>query len=152
MEISDLLPKVLEILENDAKIEEFCQSSFQKSPKIFIGFDDDNPPPQADYPVIIIPAINRAERGDSKGFLTFILLLGIGIVNANVETSGKHVVYSGLSQVERLREIVETAFFGKVGHKVNVASQTTTEVIFPIFAAVTEIEIQFVQTSRTPVK
>lgn len=152
MEISDLLPKIVEILEVDAKIEAFCQANFSKSPKIFLGFDEDNPPEPEDYPVIVIPAVNRAERGDSKGFITYMVLIGVAVVNKERDVSGKHVVYKGLGQSEKFRELVESAFFGKVGHKVNVASQTTTDVIYPIFAATTEIEIQFVQTSRSPVK
>ncbi len=155
MEISELFTKVVEILETDASIEKFCQDEFQKSPKIWVGFDDDNLPEPADYPIIVIPSISRAERGDNKGYITYVLLVGVGVIGEAAEKSGKRVVYKAISQVERLRELTESAFFssvGKLGHKIDVSGQTTSEVVFPIFSSATEIEISFLKTSRSPIK
>lgn len=152
MDIATLLEKIRDTLAADADCKEFCQAKYGKDPLVYLGVDDDNPPPQDQYPVIVVFSVNRVSRGDGDKFITYNANIGVGIVNETVTTVDNKITLPGLVEAEALRQLVEAALFGQVGHKLSVIGDTATEVIFPLFRSDTIVEIQYLKSSRMATK
>ena len=153
MNVSEVLEALRNTLAADADIKTFCQAKYAKNPKIFLGVSDDYPPTKDDYPVIAIFHVLRSSRGDSQRFITYQALIGVGVLKETIDTSvNGQVTLPGLVEVERLRELVESAIFGKVGHKQDVNGETATEVLFPLFRSDTIINLEFLRTHGNSMK
>lgn len=150
--VEDILALIQETLAANTDIEYYSQQKYSKSCRVFVGIDEDNPPKQEDYPVIIIFSVNRAERGESSKFVVYEAVIGVGVVNESCVVDGKKTTYIGMAEAERLRELVEAALFGKVAHKTDVQGQTSSEIIFPLFRSDTVIKLSFIQTSQSGIK
>ena len=147
--IETILTQVFDTIASDADIEYYCQLKYTKSPKIFLGIDEDNPPSASDYPVIVIFSISRSARGESNKWVDYDVVIGVGVINQTKNEDGNKISLPGLLEAEHLRELVETALFGKIAHKTDVSAETYSDIIFPLFRSDTKIRLSFLQTSRT---
>jgi hypothetical protein len=153
---STLLTITRDVLAADEGIKAYTQDKYSKDPLVILGNDEEDPPTQADYPVIIIFAVDRAERGESEKTLRYNLEIGVGVVNSTIDTAtlGKKT-YPGKVEAEELRELVEDALFKRQGAtglnaSLDIVGGTQSDVDFPIFRSDTIIEIKQNRTSRNP--
>lgn len=166
MSDTDTIDKILERLQDtlasDEDIEAYCQEQFKKSPRVYLGTDPDNPPPDEDYPLVVLYAVPKSERGNVNRTKTHEIILGAGVWNKTVTrtedmeaaenlTEAKKVTYAGFPQAERLRELAESAIMASlIMDKIEVGSETFPDVIFPIFRSDTKIELSVRVSTRSP--
>lgn len=160
---SEFLTKLQDLITLDADVKAYCQTNYGKDPLVFLGSDDEDPPdPETDYPVIVIFAVDRDERGEGDNITRYSAEVGVGIVNDTVETgvSGKKT-YPGKKQAEELRELVEDAIFKRQGAgdggnliglnaSVDIVGGSQSDALFPIFRSDTVIQLKRKRTSRNP--
>ena len=152
-QIETIITQVHDTISTSVDVEYYCQLKYSKSPQVFLGIDEDNPPVPSDYPVIVVFSISRSARGESNKFLDYEVVIGVGIINDSKTVDGKKIIYPGLLEAEHLRELVESSLFcAGIAHKTDVGAETYSDVIFPLFRSDTKIRLSFLQTSRTSVK
>jgi len=155
-EVSEILLMLGEALVNDEDIKQFCQDNFGRDQTVFVGMNNEDTPADDEYPLIVIFYAERVV-GDSSNINCFASEIGAGVRNKNLEETGKLKVYTGMIQVEDLREIIETAIFAyRLKHprefgKINVSGDTRSETYYPIFRSNTLITIEKIRTSRKPI-
>ncbi|MCK5614115.1 hypothetical protein KAR91_70275 [Candidatus Pacearchaeota archaeon] len=152
---SQLLTELRDIIDASAELKVFTQNLYSKDPKIFLGEDLENPAEQADFPVIVIYAVERGERGESDNKISYDAEIGCGIVNSTVTTSGQKVTLPGIVEVEQFREAVEDAIFKAQATftalvNIDILGGTISNVLFPIFRSDTVIRFAQRRTSRNP--
>jgi hypothetical protein len=154
---SDLLITIGKVLEENQDLKDWCNTNFSKPQTVYLGLDTENPPAQEDYPLIMVFYVERL-RGESDTRQTFSVEIGAGIfkkelVKPEATQNPNLKAYTGLLLVEQFRELVEDTLFKsmpKIGGKIDVTGETTTEVYYPFFRSNTLVSADFVRTSRTP--
>lgn len=133
---------------NDADIEAWSQAAFSKSVTVLLGSDPQDPPKEADYPILEIVGISfrRATAGRTK---TWILEVACGVVYDEIVESGNTKTYSGLLLAAELRELAEAAIGKKAGlGRVSVDTESFSADFFPMFVELVAFEIEQINTSR----
>lgn len=154
MKASDLLILLGTKIEESQELKDWSQTHFGKDHTVYIGIDQENPPEETDYPLIVIFYIERI-RGESDKRITYSAEIGAGIFKEGVvfpdQTENPNLKsYAGLPLVEEFRELLEDVLlYSKIG-LVDVTGETTTEVYYPFFRSNTLFSLEFIRTSRKP--
>jgi len=147
MKTTELLEKLANILADDQDIKTFCQAQFGRAQTVYLGVNPESPPEQDEYPVIILFYAERT-KGESNALIQFLIEVGIAVYNEEIRTDANKKIFSGLEQVEDLRELVETAILDSHLGKIDVNGETHVEVYFPLFGSHTAITIAIPRSSR----
>lgn len=94
-------------IANDADINAFCLTNFERKPKIFDGIDPRNPPElKTNSPTISITTGGRA-REQNQAYRLYGLIIGVGIHKEGQTVSGQVVKFIGSDLMDELSNLVE---------------------------------------------
>jgi len=147
MTTTELLTAIRDALAADTTISEWCTSEFSKSPTIFLGLDQQNPPPEGDYPLIAILGVEQV-RGDTNRDLEWNISLGVGVINSEIVTSGVKKTATGFLQCETLRELVENAVYRARIVPMESAGEASTVSYHPIYIGFSRITASKPKSTR----
>lgn len=112
--IGTIIDKVRDALVQDETFKAWTEheDNLGKHPIVYVGEDDDDPPPKGNYPILCVCMVNRAESGQ-KNAVAFEIGFYAGVSNKEVvkdnEENPKYIVHSGFKKAEELREEAEKA-------------------------------------------
>lgn len=140
METTTITEKIKDAWEHDETINRFCQDTFGKLPTIYIGVDDEAPPPAEEYPLLVLEGI-RSKRPRS-GSQAHLITIGVGVVDKRVTRTDRTRVYQGLSSAATLLALAEGAVAQGCRGKTTTESDTGQLSWFPIFVTTATITIE----------
>ncbi len=147
MSTADLLVAIQNVLAADQALTGWCREQFGKAHKVFLGVDDQHPPREEDYPVVVITGADQL-RGESNRESHWIVSLGVGVVNAEVSTEGNRVSYPGMLQAEAMRECVEDALYRAKFAPMESGSDAVSESHHPLYVSFTFITVRKLRSTR----
>ena len=98
---SEVLDTVATAIINASEVNDFCQTKYGKAPKVYVGFDLDNPPGTQDYPVIAVAGPFSSDI-DDRGMERredLRISITVCVYNESIETDGQKVTYPGAKEV-----------------------------------------------------
>lgn len=114
---------MIECVNTNTKIQEYCIKTFKQEPLIFLGIDIQNPPRETEYPALIFEPLKKEIARDSKE-LQYIFLIRVVIKgNDKPELTGNIARYAGVYQVEELGNLICDAVYNKLGCNTNLTIQ-----------------------------
>lgn len=126
--VNEVVEHYVGALANDAALEAFCQATFGKSPKIFVGVDTRNPPGKADTPFIVFRPGPSAE-GDEAGTFQYTFTVDWILVDEGSTTTGGVVVMDGIKKSDDFGQAILAALRGA---SANVVLSSWTYYIEPV--------------------
>lgn len=147
MTTSELLVSIRNALATDATLATWCTANLAAQPTIFLGIDDVKPPAEDDYPIVAVVGIEQS-RGESERELEWSVMLGIGVVNEEIVSSGSMRTRSGWLQAESLREQVENALYrARIASAVS-AGDASSECFHPLYVSYSTVTFTVLKTTR----
>ena len=105
------------------------------------------PPAEDEYPIIAIVGIEQT-RGDSERELSWSVMLGIGVVNEKIATSGSTRTRTGWLQAESFREQVENALYrARIASAVS-SGDASSECFHPLYVSYSTVTFTVLKTTR----
>ena len=148
METHELLSLIQETLADDMAVNAWCLDIFGKVPTVFLGMDEENPPDQDHYPVIMILDC-RETRGRHSRARSWSVEIGVGIVQPEILAVPQRRIYSGFLQAETFRSLVESALLAlRRPHKIDVSGDAGRGDDYPLYCSFTQITFEETITSR----
>ncbi len=106
----ELIIKAAETIALSTEVVDWCQKHFEKEPSVLLGINDEEAPTREDYPIIGIVDFKQVRSNFQPG-LSWPLVIGLGVINPEIETINGVARYKGMIQAEQLRELVENALY-----------------------------------------
>lgn len=147
MTTHELLVLLRDALADDMILDRWCVEQFGKSPTVYLGIDEENPPPEEDYPVVAIVGADHV-RGEAERETGWPVFIGVAIVNTSIETDGKKRTYVGLLQAEALREHAENAIYRARIAGVGSSGNASQESFFPLFVSYSTVTVKELRSTR----
>jgi hypothetical protein len=150
MTTAQILEALKLALVADSALDAWCLSEFDKAPTVWLGIDEQNPPPEEDYPLVAIVGVDQV-RGQSRGEIEWRVHLGAGVVNSELTASANARTYPGMLQAEALREHAENALYrARMGIPANAESsgEASSVSYHPLYVSYTTITFSALKTSR----
>lgn len=145
---SEMLTAVRDALASDAVISKWCIATYGTAHSVFLGFNDENPPTEADYPMITITDAVQ-NRGSDKHRITWDVSIGIVISRDKTTTVNNAVTCDGFLEVETLRELAENALYRAKLASMDSGARTMSLSDYPQFASITTIKITLPASSQS---
>nr|WP_321513140.1 hypothetical protein [uncultured Pseudodesulfovibrio sp.] len=82
-------------------VNEFCVERFGKEPRLFMDFDPRDLPGKKDCPYIAFVPHGSPSGGEEEDEREFAVSVFLGTKDGAVEESGREIVYTGRSVIER---------------------------------------------------
>lgn len=142
MNAEELLMALEDAVENDEKLNSWCESELGRLPHIMIGYDAVKPPLKGSYPLIILFDISSEKEDIRMITSTRQISVSCGIYNSKVSTTDRKIKYEGMIQAESFREQIAQAVFRKFLGKITI-TPLGTESLFPLFASGMNISVKF---------
>jgi len=114
MDINDLIDDFSVGIAQDADVLEWSNQNFGKDLKVFVNFDQENPPGADDCPLAaVIPESKRFGQTirDPEHIVNVIACVRNNASRQHPSV-GNITEYQGVSQIEDLRKLIETALVG----------------------------------------
>lgn len=111
MDYWTLVEKIRDALKDNADIEAWCQENYGSVHTVYIGYDEDDPPPVSDYPIICLLPVEQ-ERSLNIDYGPIYLEIGYAVYNEEEEEKEKVITYEGIPSVKAFRETVDDILFG----------------------------------------
>lgn len=137
----------------DSALNAWCLAEFGSSPTVWIGLDEQNPPVEADYPLVSLVGIDQG-RGEARGEIQWQVHVGCGVVNSVLlaPEGAATRTYSGLLQAETLRELTENAFYrmrpAGVTIGVDSSGEASSVSYHPLYVSYTTVVVSSLKTNR----
>jgi hypothetical protein len=153
MTTAELLDAIRGALVADQPLNSWCLSEFSKAPTVFIGTDPRKDPEydektgKSDYPAVAVMGLSQG-RGDDRREHRWDIPIGVGLLNETRTVSGNSVVYEGLAQVERLRELVEDALYRARIASMSTSGDASSECLYPLFVSYTTVIFTVLKSTR----
>jgi len=110
MEYWTLIGKIRDAIKAQEDILAWTQAKYEKNPTVYIGYEEENPPPEADYPLIVIMPTGQG-RSLNVDYSDFFVEIGYGIVESGKTTVSNVIAYTGLQYIMEFRNVVEDTLF-----------------------------------------
>lgn len=148
-DLAETIAAIRDALKADPGISAWCQQKYQRQHKVFVGMDDENPPPETDYPLIVIEPFGHKWGLKSRSEEARVFI-DCGIVQSAVDIAGNVVELRGIQEIETLRRMVEERLFraGLLIAESEAASRSGY--FFPVFWSGSEVTIETKLSSRHP--
>ena len=148
--IAEVIAAIGLALTTDSAFLSWCTAQFAKTPTVYIGIDENNPPAESVYPIAAL--VDIREVSDVPGNRrTFDIDIGFGVINSTITTSSKLVTYAGFAQAESFREQGELAVIRALASP-NVKFTGNAERIqmYPTFVSYTTLTVEENVSRRGP--
>lgn len=151
MTTAELLRLMQSTLIADSALGAWCQAELGRAPTIWLGIDEQNPPPEDDYPLVAIVGVDQL-RGGARAEIQWQVHLGAGVVNPEITTNLNARSYSGLMQAETLRELAENALYRARLPAVNIEStgEASSVGYHPLYVSYTTVIVSALRSLRKP--
>jgi len=110
MQFWTLIEKIRDALKDQADILTWCTDNYGQGHKIYIGYDEENPPEQGDYPVIVITPSGQ-DRSINVDYGPMEVDIGYGLYDTTRSESDNVITYQGIENILAFRKIVEDTLF-----------------------------------------
>ncbi len=150
MDLWDLIEKMRDAIKDEASISAWCVSQYGSTHTVYVGADRDDPPPQEDYPVVVIRPLEQ-ERSINVDYGPMTILLDFVVLDDEKTRVENVVTLVGQKRVFEFREVVEAALFKGAADFGGAWIESAPEVVdtvenFPIFSTMVAY------TFRNPVR
>ena len=137
--IAELIEKIKSAALADAALAAWSMEHYKKAPVFLVGVDENNPPEQDTYPVIVAVGSETA-RSTGDRDLTVTLNFGLGLLDPDTDTADG-TTYYGSTRMETFRELFEDAVFnaGLIG-KISVQGESG-DIMYPLFVGYVTLTI-----------
>jgi len=140
MDFWPLIEKIRDAVKDNADIKAWCQSNYGSDHTVYIGYDEEDPPPSSDYPIVVV---SPAEQGRSLNvdYGPMEVEIGFGLEDGTKSTSGNVVTYAGVQKILQFRKTVEDVLFSSSTDYGGAWIEEAEEIIepvefFPLFVSV----------------
>jgi len=147
MTTAEVLEAIRDAIAADSTLDAWCQAEIGKSPTVHLGIDEANPPPESDYPIVVIVGSDHL-RSETEKEIAWPVYLGVGVVNGTVLTDGRKKTYEGLLQAEAMREQVENALYRSRIAGLDSAGNSSQDSEYPIFVSFSVVTVREIKTTR----
>jgi hypothetical protein len=110
MELWPLIEKIRDAIKDQTEINAWTILNYDRHHKVYIGYEEENPPAQTDYPLIVLSPIGQT-RSTNKDYGEMFILGAYGLYETGKTTAGNVVTYTGVKRVLEYRETVEDVLF-----------------------------------------
>lgn len=149
MDLAETLAAARDAIKTDQAIAAWCQQKYGRQHKVYVGIDEENPPAEADYPLVAIMPAGHKWGIKSRTETARVILL-CGVVQKAVDAAGNVVELRGVSEVEMFRRMVEERLY-KAGLLVaDSETESLSGYFFPVFTSGVEVTIEMRLSSRGP--
>ncbi len=105
LSLNTICDKWLDILEKSEKLEEYCQTKYEKSPKFYLGGDPKNPPKETDCPYFVILPSGKDE-GLSLSPFSYTVYILCAIAQSGIDKNGNETRLKGTEEISEISQIV----------------------------------------------
>lgn len=113
MNIDILIDMLSRAVARDDSIESWCTYTYGHRHKVYVNIDERQPPAAADCPYIaLMPAAKRTGQDINRRNHTIDVACVLHDEESRVHADINIVEYLGVSRLEQLRKLAETAAFG----------------------------------------
>lgn len=105
LNLSSIIYKWRDALQASASIQTYCTAKYSKKPKIFIGINGQNPPEEADCPMIILYPGAKSEGLELQEY-TYKLTVGWTVFQEAVPTNNGITEYLGIVESDDLGQLI----------------------------------------------
>lgn len=151
MTTAEILQAAQAALIADAELTAWCTAQFSQAPTVWLGIDSNQPPVETDYPVVALASVEQS-RGGARGEIGWRLMIGVGVINEALVSSGSARTYPGFLQAEDLRELAENALYRArvAGLTVGVDSEAeaSSESYHPLYVSYTTVIVSALKSTR----
>ncbi len=103
--LSDIVARWRDRLQASAAVNDFCQTRFGKSPRIYLGTDAAAPPQDEDCPFIVIQPVRKTEGTEYRQY-RYTVLVRWAVVNSAQTVTGAVTELAGLADCDRLGQLI----------------------------------------------
>lgn len=137
--IAELIEKMKSAAINDTALAAWCTATYGKAPTFLVGVDENNPPAESDYPVIVAVA-TKTGRSTADKNTSLTLEFGLGLIDSDTATTDG-TTYYGTIRMETFRELFEDAVFrAKLVGTVSVEGESGDN-MYPLFVGYVTLTI-----------
>lgn len=160
---AELIEKLRDAVSGSTSLSAWCVSKYGKVPTVFVGIDIENPPAEADYPVVVIEGITEV-NGNAQNTLSWVADIGVGVYDETITSAAVTIpgetpeddpvtiattkTYSGVLDVETFREKVQALLKAERFAKLTFDSKAETINAYPEFISTINVTIEQIQTRR----
>jgi len=136
-----LLENIRDHLADDAAIRAWCQTAGYDRPTIYLGVDENDPPPASAYPVIVIGGFSREDGNSYEIIYSVDIAVGISNNSVSVSEDRKTVTYSGMIEAENLADHVEKSLLRAAFAAVTFQAEASQETFGDLHVSYTTARI-----------
>lgn len=138
MELYALVEKIRDAIKDAATIESWCDDAYDQGHTLYVGVDVDDPPPQTDYPVIVVIPFDQ-DRSIDQDFGLMTVIIDYAVYDETKTRTDNVVELAGVENILAFRAVVEGVLFASTtdfGGAWIESAPETLDVIenFPIFS------------------
>ena len=151
MTTAEVLLAAQAALLSDAELKAWCTAQFGQAATVWLGIDNNQPPAESEYPVVAIASVEQA-RGGGRGEIGWRLMVGVGVINEELDSDGSARTYTGFLQAETLRELAENALYRARVQGLTVGldseAEASSESYHPLYVSYTTVIVSALKSTR----
>ncbi|MDR3562609.1 MAG: hypothetical protein P4N59_14405 [Negativicutes bacterium] len=105
LKLSDIISKWQTALQASQPIQNFCSSTYNKTPSIFVGINGQTPPATDKCPMIILYPGSKKEGLERQEFI-YKLTIGWTIVQSATTVSNNVTAFNGVAECDALGQLI----------------------------------------------
>lgn len=111
MDFWTLITKMRDVIRDSQEVEDWCIAYYGQKNKIYIGYDENDPRPQTDYPLVVIAPAEQL-RSITEDYSLMTIWVGYGLYDETKTTLDNVTTFDGVKNLLAFRKIVEDQLFG----------------------------------------
>lgn len=146
---TEIINLIADTIAADSALAEWCLATYGTRGSIYVGIDQKNPAPVTMYPVVAIVDVSQA-RGD-RPHDAWDVTIGCGVTQEVIDAADgppRRVVYRGVHEAERLRELVEDALRRGRFARIDFSGESAAMTDYPTFVSFTTATLSMVKVNR----
>lgn len=151
MTTAEVLQAAQAALLSDTELTAWCVDQFGQVATVWLGIDNNQPPAESEYPIVAIATVEQS-RGGGRGEIGWRLMIGVGVINEELDSDGSARTYTGFLQAETLRELAENALYRSriPGMTVSLDSEAeaSSESYHPLYVSYTTVIVSALKSTR----
>lgn len=149
MTTAGLLIQIQTALANNVTIRNWCVANYDQKQTTYLGINEEEAAPAADYPLIAITEASR-DYGNAKNSQTWDIGIGCGIINETLDYDEylRTKTYRGMLDAEAFREQVEAALIAERFAKITFNGESGSLNLFPVFISFIAATIEIPNSRR----
>jgi hypothetical protein len=141
MNTAEIITTIENAVENDEKLNAWCEENLGSRPYIMVGYDALKPPQRDVYPLIILFDVTPEHEEVRMATVTRKIGISSGVLNETVTKTDRKIRFEGMIQSEAFREQISKAVLRKFLGKITV-KPLGTESVYPFFASGMEVTVK----------